>query len=245
MKIVYWDKHPDEYERVKHFLNLEGLDCERFIGDRPPTDFDLLFVHDGPFAGEIPHDRRKDCIIIFCVHPMHINSYFYAGYTRAILKNFEHKIHWLGDGVILPPLVKLYEPAPINDKLVSIIHFYKQRDEQGYYQALSLGAMVYGQENELGERNDSELFEEGMKALVHIKRCGYLCNAVVKAISYGVPIIMDRGTYDFGYQDILIPSYNMAVAGEEYNLDEIRENQLKHRIELYEQTKQSEILSIL
>ena len=84
-----------------------------------------------------------------------------------------------------------------------------------------------------------------MKALVHIKRCGYLCNSVVKAISYGVPIIMDRGTYDYGYQDILIPSYNMAVAGEEYNLDEIRENQLKHRIELHEQTKQSEILSIL
>lgn len=245
MKILYWDAHYDEFDRIKHYLNLVGLDCERHIGNIAPTDFDLLFVHDGPFAGEIPHHRRKDCIIVFCLHPIHLNSYYYQGYTRAILKNSEHKKHWIGEGVVLPPLVKLYEPALVNDKLVSIIHFYKQRDEQGYYNALNLGALIYGQGNELGEKDDSLIFKEGMKALVHIKRCGYLCNAVVKAISYGVPIIMDRGTYDFGYQDILVPGYNMAVLGEDYNLDEIRENQLKHRLQLYEQTKQSEILSII
>lgn len=245
MKIVYWDCHYDEFYRIKHYLNLVGLDCERHISNNPPTDFDLLFVHDGPFAGQIPHHRRKNCIIVFCLHPVHLNSYYHQGYTRAILKNSEHKKHWIGEGVVLPPLVKLYEPAPVNDKLVSIIHFYKQRDEQGYYNALSLGALIYGQGNDLGEKDDSLIFKEGMKALVHIKRCGYLCNAVVKAISYGVPIIMDIGTYDFGYQDILVPGYNMAVLGEDYNLDEIRENQLKHRLELYEQTKQSEILTLL
>lgn len=245
MKIVYWDVHYDEFDRIKHYLNLVGLDCEKYLGNTAPTDFDLLFVHDGPFAGEIPHHRRKDCIIVFCLHPIHLNSYYYQGYSRAILKNSEHKKHWIGEGIVLPPLVKLYEPALVNDKLVSIIHFYKQRDEQGYYQALSLGALVYGQGNDLGEKDDSLIFKEGMKALLHIKRCGYLCNAVVKAISHGVPIIMDRGTYDFGYQDILVPGYNMAVLGEEYDLDEIRENQLKHRLELYEQTKQSEILTLL
>jgi hypothetical protein len=245
MKIVYWDKHPDEFERVNHYLNLAGLECERFIGDNPPTEFDLLFVHDGPFAGQVPHDRRKDCIIIFCVHPIYINSYFYQGYKRAILKNQEHKKAWLGEGVILNPLIKVLEPAPVNDKIVSIIHYYEQRDREGYYQALSLGGLVYGEQSPLGNANDHELFKEGMKALFHVKRCGYLCNAVIKAISYGVPIIMDRGTYDFGYQDILIPNYNMAVFGEDYNLDEIRENQLKHRLILQEQTKQSEILTLL
>jgi hypothetical protein len=56
---------------------------------------------------------------------------------------------------------------------------------------------------------------------------------------------MDRGTYDYGYQDILIPNYNMAVFGEEYDLDKIRENQLKHRLLLHEQTKHSEILKLL
>ena len=245
MKIVYWALHPDEHERVDHYLRLVGIECEKYTDRTPPTEFDLLFVHCGPFAGEIPHHRRKDCIIVFCIHPVHLNQYFQMGYSRAILKNSEHKKYWMGDGVILPPLVKLVDPSPVNDKILSIIHFYKQRDEQGYYQALSLGALVYGQENELGEANDIELFEGGMKALVHIKRCGYLCNAVIKGISYGVPIIMDRGTYDFGYQDILIPSYNMAVVGEHYDLDEIRENQLKHRLVLHEQTKQSEILSLL
>jgi hypothetical protein len=245
MKIVYWDAHYDELERVNHYLKLIGLECERHLDNKPPEEFDLLFVHEAHFAGAIPQHRRKDCIIVFCLHPIHINQYYQMGFTRAILKNSEHKKNWIGEGVVLPPLVNVYEPAPVNDKVVSIIHFYRQRDEQGYHSAMNLGALVYGQGNDLGEANDHELFKEGMKALFHVKRCGYLCNAVIKAISYGVPIIMDRGTYDFGYQDILIPGYNMAVVGEEYNLDEIRENQLKHRIELHEQTKQSEILSIL
>ena len=245
MKIVYWDAHYDELERVNHYLKLIGLECERHLDNKPPEEFDLLFVHEAHFAGAIPQHRRKDCIIVFCLHPIHINQYYQMGFTRAILKNSEHKKNWIGEGVVLPPLVKIYEPAPVNDKLVSIIHFYRQRDEQGYHSAMNLGALVYGQGNDLGEANDHELFKEGMKALFHVKRCGYLCNAVIKAISYGVPIIMDRGTYDYGYQDILIPKYNMAVFGEDYNLDEIRENQLKHRLLLHEQTKQSEILKLL
>jgi hypothetical protein len=245
MKVVYWALHPDEFERVDHYLKLVGIECEKYTDRTPPTEFDLLFVHCGPFAGEIPQHRRKDCIIVFCIHTMHLNQYYQMGYSRAILKNSEHKKHWMGEGVILHPLVKVYEPAPVNEKLVSIIHFYRQRDENGYYQALNLGALVYGQGNELGEANDHDLFKQGMKALFHVKRCGYLCNAVIKGISYGVPIIMDRTTWDYGYQDILIPNYNMAVFGEDYKLDEIRENQLKHRLVLHEQTKQSEILTLL
>lgn len=56
---------------------------------------------------------------------------------------------------------------------------------------------LYGLESANGVMHDWDALKSA-RYLIHLKHWGHVCNAVVKALACGVPVIMDRATFEIG-----------------------------------------------
>jgi hypothetical protein len=200
--ITIWDWHNDEYNRIKHFIP----DSFRYVGSEIP-DFDLLIVPDGNWLAQIPIEKRDMVIVVPCVQTVdHIKR---LGYKYAFTKDSAQHQLWGEGSIIVPPIVedKGNEHNPSID-LATFVHAYQRRDEQGYNFSVKAGAHIFGMDADLKADYD---YLPKCKYIIHSKTIGYLCNSVVKAISYRVPVIFSRESFDRGYKDYLTPDYDCFV----------------------------------
>jgi hypothetical protein len=83
--------------------------------------------------------------------------------------------------------------------------------------------------------NDIEVLKKS-RYLIHIKYWGHVCNAVVKALAIGVPIIMDIHTYNIGkYSAYIFHNHNAMVFN---TIDEISYF-LNNDIDIYPKLKET------
>lgn len=128
-----------------------------------------------------------------------------------------HKRYWIEDGGDVGP--------PQSQKIVSLINNYERysRGERKYWtswermvrqlEPSSFDAFLqiknalpesdiqaYGWDKELGEEFvDAYECLEKARYLLHVKYWGHVCNATVQALAMGVPLLMDRFTYEQGW----------------------------------------------
>lgn len=222
MRVVYWDKHGDEFWRVSQHLASVGVEVERYLSETPPTEGDAFFVHEGPWLTSIPQELRPRCVLSLCITctPEQVAWFQEAGFKHAVLKHPNHAQVWGEGGYALRPLCPVHPVATGNGGLVSLIDHYRARDPRSYSFARGVdGLQMYGEgETQLGFAPDWEVLS-GARFLVHVKHIGYLCNCVVKALSIGVPVLCDPETLEYGYDDLLLPERTCKVYEDPYSLN--------------------------
>jgi hypothetical protein len=225
IKALHWDKHGDEFERISKHLALEGITSIRHISQEPPlADMaDIFFVHEGPWLDSIPHDIRQRCILVPCIKlDGYVEMFKQKGFHHAICKTNDQLKVWNDeDSIVVPNICNPQEPAnPENQKdIISLIHDWKIRDTNSFNLAKQIpNIKMYGVgEEQLGDIRDIETLKTA-KFLVHIKNMGYVCNAVIKSIAMGVPVITTESTIRYGYEEILIHNFNAIICK---NINEI------------------------
>lgn len=100
------------------------------------------------------------------------------------------------------PVVSIYGRWPdlplyteTGTKNISMINDYKTRFPEEYAITKTITDTIYGTPDNVV--NDVEALKDA-RWLVHLKRTSYVCNAVVKALGCGVPVIMDTETFHNG-----------------------------------------------
>lgn len=77
-------------------------------------------------------------------------------------------------------------------KIITLVQNYKKRFETGYNLAKSIT-------NDLCEGVNDVVALSDAKWLLHIRKNGFVCNAVMRALGSGVPVIMDIETWHNGF----------------------------------------------
>jgi hypothetical protein len=132
------------------------------------------------------------------------------GYKYAFVKDKHQQSVWKGKSVILPPIVDhIVQDKDIKRNLSTICHHFKLRDKEGYAFAKTAGSQVFGYDETISQ--DWVILSQS-RFLLHPKRVGYLCNAVIKAISTRTPVIFTKESFEFGYQDYLTPNVDCLIA---------------------------------
>lgn len=210
MKVVYWDRHGDEYRRVSGQLAPFDISVEKYVSATPPTAGDVFFVHETDwFSNLSPFVRSRT---ILSLTQRIDGKWRQYGVRHAIFKHNNHATEWGEGGFCVPPLCG----AQVSDggsDIVSLINDWKVRDATSFQFAAQIpGLKMYGSgPGQLGWAQDFEVLRKS-RFLVHVKHLGYLCNAVVKAIVMGVPVLTDPETLNYGYDDLLIPGQTCVVS---------------------------------
>jgi hypothetical protein len=222
MQIVCWDKHGDEFKRLYRYLEYINIQLLNYQSERepPPSDIaDIFIVHEGHWIYNIPPDIRAKCILAPCIRlrQQDVSSFKNFGIKYAICKTANQAEIW-GDGSVI--VNTICKPEPIHnlsnrDKIVSLIHNWKERDSESFALALQIkNLQKYGEgADQLGHIRDIDILNES-KFLVHIKKIGYVCNCVIKAISLGVPVITTPDTIYQGYEEILIHNQTALICND-------------------------------
>lgn len=126
------------------------------------------------------------------------------------------------------------------DKVLTLILNYEQRFPVEYRIAYSIADQLVGADSivfahEKLKHRDLDALQEA-KWLLHIKHDGFVCNAVVKALACGVPVIMDDKTYiNCSFQGIIRHNWNAIVLP----ADELKEFLETCPPETYQRIKQT------
>ena len=198
--ITIVNAHGDELERVQFFLDsLHSV----HVGTLVP-DGDVIICPDIPMINTI--DDKSNWIIQPCV--MDAKGMSNMGYKKAILKDTYQK--WGAESIILPPVFKdIPHSNTFQYEKVALVHHFYDRDPRGCIQTESIGAQVIGYGGEKVEHDFNVL--PYTKFLIHFKTIGYLCNAVIKAMNYNVPVIFLEKSYEYGYKDYLTKDFSCKV----------------------------------
>jgi hypothetical protein len=211
MKVVIWDWHGDEFDRVNHYIK-----GERYIGDTPPPDYDLLITADGPWLHLI--QNKSNVIVYPCVKGVqHIKD---LGFTKAYTKDSEQTKNWGEGAICLPPLMNAEPKGYKKDIAVcSIVHNFRERDPIGYAITKEYGVRNYGFPD--NPTWTAEAIIEMSRFLLHAKHVGYLCNVVIKAISLGTPCIFTPESFTFGYKDYLTPDVDCFIVNNKQEFEAV------------------------
>jgi len=209
---IIWDWHFDEYKRIKFYI-----DGQQYIGNSLPITNKLL-TPEGYWIHDIPGEIRANTIIYPCVKSTeHIKN---LGYKYALVKDKFQQLDWgIDNSIILPPIFNEFnEPKIITEKVITMIHDFENRDFHNYELCKRYGIKNYGLPDNPTLKDESVL--NSTKYLFHPKEIGYLCNAVIKAINVGTPIIFTSKSYEFGYKDYI---KHPLIADSKEQLDSILE----------------------
>jgi hypothetical protein len=94
------------------------------------------------------------------------------------------------------------------DVFNTFIHDFKKRTPDAYANYMTIKKdknvklELYGKNSDNGVCYDLEKIKKSLGTL-HIKYVGFICNSVIRSMCCGVPVIMDRKTYDIGFYDSL------------------------------------------
>ena len=100
--------------------------------------------------------------------------------------------------------------------IIALIGNYKKFGANRGYEEFSMlknkyKILEYGENCELGHIHDIDAIRDA-KYLIHVKHWGHICNAVMKSLSCGVPVIMDNKTYQVGmYKNYIFHGHNAFV----------------------------------
>jgi hypothetical protein len=136
------------------------------------------------------------------------------------------------------PFCLTYEKA--GDKVISLILQYEIRFPAEFRMATSIADELVGAESKdfIHEKlkvRDLDALKDA-KWLLHIKHDGFVCNAVVKALACGVPVLMDTKTYEnCAFEGIVRHDHNAIVLP----ADELKEFLATCPPETYERIKQT------
>jgi glycosyltransferase involved in cell wall biosynthesis len=218
IKVLHWDKHGDEFERISKHLALEGIISIRHISQEPPlVDMaDIFFIHEGPWLDSVPQDIRQRCILAPCIKlDGHVETFKKKGFRHAVCKTNDQLKVWNDeDSIVVPNICDPQEPPNQENQkdIISLINGYKIRDKNSFSLAKQIpNIKMYGiGEEQLGWTREIEVLKTA-KFLIHIKNMGYVCNAVIKAIAMGVPVITTESTMRYGYEELLIHNFNAII----------------------------------
>lgn len=222
IKIACWDKHGDEFKRLKRHLDLiDDVTVIRYQSQEPPDSnlADIFFVHEGSWLQSIPAHIRHRCVLAPCIKlDGYVNYFKSLGFVYAVCKTNHQLDLWNNENaVIVPSICEPLEPIQLDKQndIISLIHLWKNRDQDSFYLAKQIPNLkMYGEgEGQLGYVQDIEALKTA-KFLVHIKNIGYVCNAVIKSISMGVPVLTTTSTIPYGYEDLLIHNVNAIVCSD-------------------------------
>jgi hypothetical protein len=227
IKIACWDKHGDEFKRLDRHLGLidEDIAVIRHRSEEPPESSlaDIFFVHEGPWLESIPVNLRERCVLVPCIKlDGHVDYFKRLGFTYSICKTQRQLELWNNiDSVVVPNICDPMEPAKLEEQtsIISLIHDWKHRDLNTFNLAKQIPYLkMYGSgEEQLGYAKDFEMLKTA-KFLIHIKNIGYVCNAVVKSISMGVPVITTPSTIPYGYENLLIHDFNAIICSDIHSI---------------------------
>ena len=101
----------------------------------------------------------------------------------------------------LPSVLDLPVYKESGTKVITMVNVYKERFPEEYELAKTITNNIYGLPD--NSVNDIEALKD-TKWLLHIKRNGFVCNAIIKALACGVPVIVDTETYTNTFLENLI-----------------------------------------
>ena len=218
IKVLHWDKHEDEFKRISKHLAIAGITSIQYISEEPPSAdmADIFFVHEGPWLNTIPQEIRQRCIIAPCIKlDGYVKMLKEQGFHHAVCKTNDQLKVWSNeDSIVVPSICDSQEPANLENQkdIISLINGWKIRDSNSFSLAKQIpNIKMYGVgEDQLGYTREIEVLKTA-KFLIHIKNLGYICNAVIKAIAMGVPVITTESTIRYGYEELLIHNFNTII----------------------------------
>ena len=203
--ITIWDLHYDEYKRLDFFIG----HTTRYKGDDCPVGPKLIVSEGSRY--KVPSERIPNVILYPCVRDT--ADLVKQGFRYAFTKDEAQRQHFGNNSLTLPPIfpeitVNFARTIPA----CSMIHLLQQRDRKAAQFIRNLGIVNYGLPD--NPCNDIETLGK-TKFLVHPKTIGYLCNAVIKAMSTSTPVIFTEESFKYGYQDYLTPDVSCIVVKNE------------------------------
>jgi hypothetical protein len=226
MNAVIWDFHGDEAKRMQFFTGIDNI----YVGEKIP-ECDLLIMPDVPQLYDIK--ERTKVILYPCVSDF--STFKSLGYTNYFTKDKSQSLQ-VHSSLILPPVVDFldYKKRPTTT-MVSLVHYYQQRDPKNYKRTIEAGCYVYGYPDNPIE--DMPVIQDA-KFVLHLKEVGYLCNVTLKAMSLTTPVIFSPESYKYGYQDYFKDGYNCIVTDDLDKALAISDNEYnKLRMNLYKTIK--------
>lgn len=230
--VAIQDVHVDETRFLKHLLERVGERCVSFDykHEECPDDADIVILA----ANELAYKHmRQPSSRPFLVNLVNANN------VDNILRNFVKDQHFRGaittsieayeqlkaHGVLCCFAKKKYDLTPEQvqsscetRRIVSLIHHYPEFSAKNgcyqHFERLQKTLPNWNISNYGAPNNFVSDIEEIQQAryLLHIKHWGHVCNAVVKALGLGVPVLMDRATFETGrYRAYVRPGENGMV----------------------------------
>lgn len=207
--LTIWDAHYDEYARL--VFHLGNPEHRHHRGENQPAGVERLICHEGPWLDGIAPQVRRRSIIAPCVPPHALGQFKNKGFTKAFTKDEAQRRAWGDNAVTLPPVVSEWQyDKSVERPTVSLVHFYVERHPDGAKFTREAGCPNYGISQHSTPGDDIELLKTS-RFLLHAKEMGYLCNAVIKAISARTPIIFTPGSWQYGYADYLTPGFDCLI----------------------------------
>jgi hypothetical protein len=158
IRCLYWDKHGDEWWRVKTHLAAVGVDVKRFESVDPPTEGDVFFIHEGEWLERVPVAMRPRCVLSLCIvcRPQNIAYFKGLGFQYALFKHDNHAAAWAYGAFTLPPLCPARPVSSGTGDVVSLISNWSRRDNETFQFARQIeGLRMYGEgDQQLGDEDD-------------------------------------------------------------------------------------------
>lgn len=211
MDAVFLDAHGDVRYRLVSHLAAAGFPFRGVPLESSVDDFDVAVVPAGPWSARLTPDQRRR-VVLFLVDAMPSTCRLRQHFRHAIVHDAVQAAAWGADvATVVRPLCP---PGPVSDAsggIIGIANCWRELSPAGFAFAAAMpGAVLYGHGCPAGVAHDHDVLATA-RFLVHSKRCGYLCNAVVKAVAAGVPVLIDPQTLPLGYAGLLTPGETCLV----------------------------------
>lgn len=104
------------------------------------------------------------------------------------------------------PTLPIYKEA--GTKVISLIDNYKERFPKDYELAKTIADEIYGYPD---RPVDDIAALKDAKWLLQIKSSGFMCNAVLKALACGIPVITDTNTHNIAFLENIVKHDDNAI----------------------------------
>ncbi|AYV83506.1 MAG: hypothetical protein Hyperionvirus7_77 [Hyperionvirus sp.] len=199
VKVISWARDPISSKPLEDTWKL----CDCIV---IPLGWEKFYLEDKPFISTICDRFSPDVILNTSKHRN------FRGYISVSVEWYDfclkHQIPCLN--ILRKYAYTLTDVVPLNiscicRNVVSLINLYQSRLPVCYEKFQQIKKRI-GQKFNVefydafipGRGIDDKKALLNARYLLHVKRSGHVCNAVVKALALGVPVIMDTETYEIG-----------------------------------------------
>lgn len=214
-RIVIWNKHEDEAQRLRSYLEAGGYEVQEVCELACPSlgSAHCMFMCEGVCKDSTPPDVRKHTIIYLCgtYSADQMGLWASQGFRAYLPKEQTAYDRCPGSlKAIVPPFIR-NPNEQITDGTGGICGMVVNLDKRNpaqYHWALQAGITIYGTDTPF--MDDLQVLRH-LRWLWHTKTIGYVCNAVIKALVSGVPVLTNPETVVCGYEKILKDGENCLI----------------------------------